>query len=529
MGPHEGAEPAEQPPRRRPAVARRGRPPRQPGAGPATGGSPPSVSGSVAGSRAGPERPGSRGTTTSRAGAKPTSGPSTHHEPKSASTTSSRSSPGPATRRARCTAAVRSSRAVAPSGWSAVRSPWWVHSSSRTIRFTACRSGAQAADESVRRSIAGPRPSSRDSRSRTRGSETYDACTSRASRCGSSSTATRSSVSADHGPRSVTTRSGTDDASTASTTATTSAVALPGAVEDHLHVGHGVLPADRRPLDPAVRDPVGQEGEVVVVDLGLPPHHVRGAEVPAAGLPVGHEHRAALREPVAEGRVLAELEVDVHAPGLEVQRPEERRGGPHVGAVGAGTGLPQVVGAGVQLLHPGVSLALLAGEVVRHRAGRHRVADRGGVDAVERRRVDEPLVPQHDGVVQQVVPAQLGRDVVGLDEHVAVQPVQHLALGGHRPGVAGGRATPPVRRAHHPGALGPDLGQRGRAARARRRRRPPRAGGRGRSGRPGRRARTAGCARRGRSGSPRSPGGSASTRPSAGTASDPQSLRRTRA
>ena len=73
--------------------------------------------------------------------------------------------------------------------------------------------------------------------------------------------------------------------------------------------------------------------------------------------------------------------------------------------------------------------------------------------------VDEELVAEDHGVVDQVVPAQLRLHLVVVQQHVGVEPVQDVALGVLRAQGAGVRAAPGLRGAQHVGVLGPQLGQ----------------------------------------------------------------------
>ena len=180
--------------------------------------------------------------------------------------------------------------------------------------------------------------------------------------------------------------------------------------------------------------------------------------MPAAGGPLGHEDRADLGQPVTEADVLAQPEIGVHAVRLEVERPVQRGGRAHVGAQRVGTRPAQVVGALVDVLDP-VPLLLLTLEQLADPVEGDPVAHLLRSHGEHGRRVDEPLVPEHHCVVDDVVPAQLGLEVLALDEHVGVQPVDYLALGGQGPGVAGVRAAPALLDAGDAGVLRTDVGQ----------------------------------------------------------------------
>ena len=129
----------------------------------------------VAGSSASPAVPCIRARCTSWHGQKPTSAASKVHAPNSSSRTSSRNSPDLITWWARDTAAVRSMRAVEPSGIRTSRRPWWVRSMLWSSRATVLWVGAHSAFSRVIRNIAGQRPSGSASTSWTRGSPAKDA------------------------------------------------------------------------------------------------------------------------------------------------------------------------------------------------------------------------------------------------------------------------------------------------------------------------------------------------------------------
>ena len=236
------------------------------------------------------------------------------------------------------------------------------------------------------------------------------------------------------------------------------AVLQAGRVEDDLEVRDGVQPAGP-PLVAELGEPVGEEAVVVVVDLGAAGHHVGAAQVPGPGLAVGQEHRARLAEAVAQRDVLAELEAGVHAAGLAVEVAGQRRGRTDVDAAGARADGAQVVEARVVALDPLVRLEHVGREVLRHPVGGHGVAHLGRRDAVERSRVDEPLVAQHHGVVDLVVPAQLGLDVLAARQHVGVEPVDDVAVG--EPGAEGARvgAAPALLDLHDARVVGAHLRQ----------------------------------------------------------------------
>ena len=128
-------------------------------------------------------------------------------------------------------------------------------------------------------------------------------------------------------------------------------------------------------------------------------------------------------------------------------------------AAGARADGAQVVVPGVVALDPVVRLEQVGGEVLVHPVGGHGVADLGRRDSLERRRVDEPLVAQHHGVVDLVVPAQLGLDVLAAGQHVGVEPVDDVALGQAGAEVAGVGAAPPLLDPHDARVVGAHLGQ----------------------------------------------------------------------
>ena len=179
--------------------------------------------------------------------------------------------------------------------------------------------------------------------------------------------------------------------------------------------------------------------------------------MPARRLPLADEDRPLHREPVAELDVLPELERGVQPTGRRVHLATDAGGGADVDVEGAEPGGPEVVGPLPDLLDPPVVLDPSAGEeVVQPVVLGHleHLVDRGQLG-----RVDEGLVTEHHRVVEGVVPLHVVGDLVARGHHVGVEPVDHVAVGGRRPGVARARPAPGLGCAHDPRPLRPALGK----------------------------------------------------------------------
>lgn len=166
-----------------------------------------------------------------------------------------------------------------------------------------------------------------------------------------------------------------------------------------------------------------------------------------------------LGQPVAELGVLAQSQFRVESAGGEVQGAGQRGGrtdvGPEVEVVTA----PELVGVVDQLLDVVVRLGVLHPVELVEGAGHAPLGD-----LLRRREVarHEPLVTESDGLFGDVVPANLGLDVLREDDHVGVQPVQDVAAAVHRADVQGVGPAPTGRVLRHPDdpAVGrPDLRQ----------------------------------------------------------------------